>query len=153
MRTSLILLMSFLFYESSGQNLSYDTSKIAIIPFVVKNFYGELDNSNVPSTLTQDDLSALEKIFLQSIVEHDSSLNGKKAFYIDLDHWNYRRQYICYLNKEGEKIVYANCFCATFNPDWHKFMVIVDDGGKCFFSVKINLTTGKYFDFFVNGYG
>jgi hypothetical protein len=137
-----------------SSQLSYDTTKIAIIPFVNKTLYGELNNSNTPFTLTQEDISELENIFLQSVTKFDSSIvgTGKQASYIDLNKWDYKRQYICYKNKKGEKIVYVNCFCTADNLDWHKYMVSIDDGGRCFFALKINLSTKTYFDFIVNGY-
>ena len=28
---------------------------------------------------------------------------------------------------------------------------MVDDGGNCFFNVKVNLNTGQYYDLMVNG--
>ena len=82
----------FHFHKSSSQiaqvssKLVYDTTKIAIIPFDVKNFYGTLDTTNTASTLTQDDILEIEKIFLQSVAEHDSALTGydKISFYVDL---------------------------------------------------------------------
>jgi hypothetical protein len=139
--------------NDTAQKLIYDTNYIAIIPFDYKEFYGELDNTNVPSTLSQSDIDVIEKIFFQSIAEHDSALKGdsKKYYSIDLNQWNYRRQYVCYTTKKGEKIVYVDCFCAIVNKDRHKQMASVEDGGKCFFNLKINLTTKKYFDFYVNG--
>jgi len=32
-------------------------------------------------------------------------------------------------------------------------LITVNDGGKCFFNLKINLSEKKYKDFYVNGYG
>jgi len=134
------------------QGLSYDTAYIAIIPFNVKYFYGELDKTNTPSALTQDDLSEVEKIFKQSLSEHDSEIFGNRNNPNPVkNELIYKRQYVCYLNKAGEKIVYVDCFCSSMDVDWHKQMMVVDDGGKCFFNLKINLKTKKYFDFMVNG--
>jgi hypothetical protein len=155
-----LIIVLVTFYIANGQSqsatlpkLKYDTATIAIIPFDVKNFFGELDKTNTPSTLTQEDIAQIEIIFQQSVTEHDSSLKGdaKKHFSI-WDQTLYKRQYVCYLNKQGEKIVYVDCFCSSMDVDWHKQMMIVDDGGRCFFNLKINLSTKKYFDFMVNGY-
>ena len=136
------------------RTLSFDTSKIAIIPFNYRDFYGEVDGSNSPDTLTQQDIFTIDSILRRSVIEHDSSLRGrdKNAYFIDLSNWNYRRQYVCYRNSMNEKIVYVDCFCSALGNNWKKHLMIVDDGGRCFFNVKINLTHKTYFDFFVNGY-
>ena len=154
----LIMIVSFTFCKSHTQtpspvlpNLSFDTTMIAIIPFSAKNFYGELDSTNTPSILTQEDITELEKLFNKSVKEHDSALNANdRKYYFIGDQSLYKRQYVCYKNKKGEKIVYVDCFCTAYEG-WHKEMMVIDDGGKCFFNLKINLNTKKYFDFMVNG--
>jgi hypothetical protein len=151
------LICSILFVLMSSlclsQELQIDTNKIAIIPFDAKNSW-EVDRYGDACLMTQEDIDEVEKIFLQSIHEYDSSLTGIniKYFAVDLkDIDYYRRQYVCYKNKKGEKIVYVNCFCAA--PEWWRTnLVEVDDGGKCYFSVKINLTTKKWFEFIPGGY-
>jgi hypothetical protein len=156
----LLIITSFTFCNSKKQDipkdlstLSYDTAVIAIIPFQGKDFYGGLDSSNKPSELTQKDISEIEKIFMRSIAEHELALLGReKDPHSIKNELIYKRQYICYITKKGEKIVYVNCFCGSMNIDWHKQMMIVQDGGNCFFNLKINLSTQKYFDFMVNGY-
>ena len=153
-----IIIVSFTFCSTHSQtsaivlpDLSFDTTMIAVIPFAVKNFYGELDSTNTPSILTQEDITELEILFNKSVKEHDSALNAKdRKYYTIGDQSLYKRQYVCYKNKNGEKIVYIDCFCTAYEG-WHKEMMVIDDGGKCFFNLKINLNTKKYFDFMVNG--
>ncbi len=60
---------------------------------------------------------------------------------------------MAFINEEGEKEVWVNCFCKTDGQNWKKESIQVDDGGNCYFRVKINLTTGKYHDLMVNGFG
>ena len=137
------------------QNFSYDSSKIAIIPFRNQALFGEMDSINTYATLTQNDLIELEKLFRESVAEHDSAINTnkEKGEYIDLKKWDYKRQYVGYINKRGQKIVYVNCFCDTTGLNyWRKDLVEFNDGGDCFFHLKINLITKKWFDFIVNGY-
>lgn len=67
---------------------------------------------------------------------------------------NYTRQYVGLINAKGEKIIWINCFYSS-NPDkdhpyWKKQFVMVLDGGANYFSIKINLMTGEYYDFWVN---
>jgi hypothetical protein len=75
---------------------------------------------------------------------------------------NYR-QYICYLNEKGEKIVYINSMCELSidydknnKPvpfDWKNEMIQISDGGDCYWNIKINLNTEKYYDLMINGQG
>ncbi len=78
----------------------------------------------------------------------------------------YYRQYSFYMDLKGDSIVYINAFCQILRvptdssgigimkpTDWHKNFLIVDDGGDCYWSIKINLTKRRYFNFIVNGVG
>ena len=55
--------------------------------------------------MTQEEIVEVEGIFLQSIREYDSSLTevNKKYYAINLKDYNYRRQYVCYRDKFGDK--------------------------------------------------
>jgi len=72
-----------------------------------------------------------------------------KNFTIDLK--RYKRQYIAMINGKGEKEVWINCICDIYTKDWRNGLIIVLDGGNCFFNLKINLTAKKYFELSVNG--
>lgn len=65
----------------------------------------------------------------------------------------YYRQYVAVTNKEGEIEVWINCLCDVSNSDWKDEVMIVFDGGKCYFSLKINLTKHEYYALMVNGHG
>ena len=55
------------------------------------------------------------------------------------------------INSKGEKEVWVNCFCGQWDKSSRTNPVIVMDGGNCFFNLKINLTTGQYYELIVNG--
>jgi len=64
---------------------------------------------------------------------------------------NYNRQYVPFYSEDGQKKVWINCFNSNSKfIKWEKHIVNVDGGGRDFFSVTIDLTTGKYFDFWIN---
>lgn len=73
---------------------------------------------------------------------------------------NYR-QYLCYINEKGEKVIYINSMCELFtdydkdnNPvpfDWKNKMIDISDGGECYWNIKINLTINNYYELKVNG--
>ena len=57
----------------------------------------------------------------------------------------------CY-NKE--KIIYINCFCYIMDlyaDQWKTELIMVDDGGNCYFNVKANLDKNEYYELMVNG--
>lgn len=67
---------------------------------------------------------------------------------------DYDRQFIGAIDPNGDKIIWINCFCkgeeSSFK-DWKNKIVFVNDGGDCFFNVKINITKNTYYDLMVNG--
>jgi len=76
----------------------------------------------------------------------------------------YHRQYTFYTDSNNDSIVFINAFCRVMNIpidsagtwilrpyDWKNTFMMVNDGGDCFWSIKINLTKKTYFDFMVNG--
>lgn len=75
----------------------------------------------------------------------------------------YYRQYLCYINEKGEKIIFINSMCEldtaydeNNNPtvfDWKNEMIDIDDGGDCYWKIKINLTTNKHFGLMINMIG
>ena len=89
-----------------------------------------------PATLNQDDLNKV-KLFLTRAAEE----NKLKV---------YKRQYVCVIDQHGNKLVWVNCFCHAYDG-WRSSIQLVMDGGNCFYSLVINLTTGKYDNLMVNG--
>ncbi len=64
----------------------------------------------------------------------------------------YYKQVVVVINKSGQKEAFINCFCTKpENDSWKKSIGLVMDGGACYFSVKINLTTNSILAFYVNG--
>ena len=139
-----------------------DTSVIAILPFDKTLFWVFKDNK--PTGLTNDDLLKIETILNQCVNDYNpdqerqfKEINDKhpeykldkKNFIIDLT--RYKRQYVATMNSKGEKEVWINCLCNTHDLNWRTERIEVKDGGNCFFNLKINLTTGQYFEIMVNG--
>jgi hypothetical protein len=71
----------------------------------------------------------------------------------DLVHSQYKRQYIPYISKNGTKHIKVICFCRDEGINWKKEVLLVYDGGDCFFEVIINLATNTYSDLMINGDG
>lgn len=76
--------------------------------------------------------------------------NISKTHYI-IELKKYDRQFIPVINKKGEKEVWVNCFCITSSKYWKKEIFQINDGGNCFFHLKINLSKKIYYNLSVNG--
>jgi hypothetical protein len=142
----------------SKENAKQNTSIIAVFP-LGENEKDIFKDAKENADLTITDLKQIDSVLHTCIAdynakqEQNSDLRFKKdksVYWIDLK--NYKRQYIAVINRKGEKEVWINCFCDSFNdPNWKTYIINVDDGGNCFFNLKINLTAGNYYDLFVNG--
>ena len=148
--------------ELKTSTFEIDTSIVAILPN--KTTHHWVFKGGKPTKLTSDDLLEIEHILLKCIVEYNpyqekkfEEINAKHPddnldknnFILDLS--RYKRQYVAIINSSGEKEVWVNCFCDAWDTAWKKNLIVADDGGNCFFNLKINLTTGQYYDLMVNG--
>ena len=148
--------------QEQDQNVyTVDTSVVAILPFDTTQYW--FFKNSKPTDLTNDDLLKIEKILNKCINDYNpdqerqfKEINDKhpeykldkKNFTIDLT--RYKRQYVTVINSKGEKEVWVNCFCNTWNKNWKTYLIMVHDDGNCYFNLKINLTTGQYFELMVN---
>jgi hypothetical protein len=137
--------------STKNNNLKFDTSKIAIIKLNEKGSW-PFNSTYQPSTLTQNELILVDSCLIACVNNYNNSLDkNHKQWSIDLNKLNYRRQLIVVTNSKGQKEVWVNCFCWINSDEWKTHMLIVDDGGNCYFNFKINLTTKRYYDLVVNG--
>lgn len=91
-----------------------------------------------------------EKQYYLDVKEYQNEKIEKSSYVIDLK--RYKFQIVAGINKSKEKIVLIFCHCYESKFfDYTKQLVSTQDGGNCYFQLKINLTTKKYYDFFVNG--
>ena len=140
--------------EQSGK-LELDTSKYALITFdtamcfpyytVAKVF----PNSSRVATISNSELIELEKLLQLSVFDFNKHVKENNLPYDSINLSNYRIQLVVTINNSGEKEIFVNCFCST-EEDWENHLVKVLDGGECFFNVRINLSTNKYYEFSVN---
>ncbi|MDV0446038.1 hypothetical protein MmiAt1_16480 [Methanimicrococcus sp. At1] len=85
--------------------------------------------------------------FVTFMAENPASDWAQTDLFIELE--RYYRQYIPFTNEKGDRCLWINFFCRPVG-DWKVHRVHVEGGGVCFFSVGLNLDTGKRFDFLVN---
>lgn len=149
--------------EEQQKNYTIDTSVVAILPYETTKFLFSKDCKK--TDLTNSDLLKIETILNECINNYNleqektyKEINEKRQedkpdkvdFIIDLT--RYKRQYMVVLNSKGEKEILINCFCDHGGMNWKRDLYFVDDGGNCYFTLKMNLTTGRYYELMVNGY-
>jgi hypothetical protein len=102
------------------------------------------------------EMMGFEKDVKQASLNQDE-LDRVKVFLVRAAQDNklkvYKRQYVCVIDQKGDKLVWVNCFCQTYNDEWRTKLFWVDDGGNCYYSFIVNLTAGNYYNLLVNGYG
>jgi hypothetical protein len=148
--------------EMLNNTIQIDTSVITILPLDTTRHW--VFKTGNPTELTTEDLWKIESILKKCVDEYNpeqerqfKEINDKhpeykldkKNFVIDLT--RYKRQYMATINSKGEKEIWINCFCGQWDKRSRTSPVIVDDGGNCYFNLKINLTTGQYYELMVNG--
>lgn len=104
-------------------------------------------NTTKTFSLTNADIKAIDEIFKAAVSKNN----------LDTSYFHYKRQYVPFVDKDGQKKVWINCFCAEQDDNefvnWKKSVVIVDDGGSCFFNFIINLADKTFYNLEVNGVG
>lgn len=138
--------------NSRKKNVRIDTSMIAILPFN-ENTQRKFKNCSTAELNNQEILLA-EKLLLKRITEYNKQEKINPSVhtgyrYIKLK--KYHRQYVAAINSKGEKEVFINCFCESAANEWKEVLNEVDDGGNCFFSLKINLTLNSTEELDING--
>ena len=164
-RSCLILLFVFILSCSKNNNkqfqLEFDTTKIAILDA------GKLDDFKKykSAKLNNEDLIEIERLLKLSVINYNSNQimripNYQKKYpdivvkeenvTINLD--NYKRQYIPYINENGEKLVWVYCIINTrVHKQWEKEVLYAAGGGDSYFWVTINLNSKTQKDFSING--
>jgi len=124
-----------------------DTSKYAVLKYEAARDSLYFKKGVKPLTLSFADLIRVDNLFDIAVKKH-----AKESKYNPQRPSVYYRQVIAVTNSSGRRIVWINCFCMKEELKyWKKDIVMVLDGGNCFFNVKIDLNSGKDFDFMVNG--
>ena len=73
--------------------------------------------------------------------QNSNGFNRQPPVWEQLD--NYQHQYIGY-EKNGKRIIYGNYFCDNLGKDWKQEIVMVLDGGDCFFKVEYDVDSGEF---------
>ena len=105
-----------------------------------------------PADLSFEEINEIEPILDKAINEQNRGQERRSRFGLKLE--GYKRQYIAVLNEKGEKEIFINFLCDDRGKDeWKTSLIIVEDGGNCFYSIKVNLTLKTFYDLSITSYG
>lgn len=102
-------------------------------------------------TPTAEDIQSAEEILSAC---YNKEVTGTVNPFLGRKLEDYYRQYVGGVKENGEKIIYINCFCYIMDlyvDQWKTELIMVDDGGNCYFNVKANLNKNNYYELMVNG--
>ena len=66
----------------------------------------------------------------------------------------YKRQYLGYINKNGDKVIWINFIggkAREYSDQLSKDIIIIFDGCSHYWNVKVNITKGHLYDLHING--
>jgi len=133
-----------------------DTSRYAILKFK-KDGYPNFDKNAEGTIVSADELEKIDALINRAVVNYNKKTTGLEEKIRNAA--SYYKQVIAVVNSKGEKEVWVNCFCDEGSKSsmkklivsWKKDILLVSDGGSCYFNLKINLTKNTVYNFMVNG--
>ena len=102
-------------------------------------------------TPSESDIETAEKLIIECF---NDQKRGTVNRLLNRKPEDYTMQFVGAVNEKGEKIIWVNCFCSSeinYFKEWKTNLVMVKDGGNCFFNLKINADKNTYYDVMVNG--
>ncbi len=138
-----------LFFSFISIGWSQD-STFSIIEHDTSAFYVWDFKNHLPSTINEKEMEQLVKILNQSIQDNQNGLTNERN---QIGNRVYYKQLVPMISPNGDKEVFVNCLCSESNPNIDdKELIVVFDGGNCFWNVTINLTKSTYHRLYVNGF-
>ncbi|HMQ49773.1 MAG TPA: hypothetical protein PKA00_20045 [Saprospiraceae bacterium] len=150
--------------QTEASNFEVPDSTYVILDY--KSDWHWLFKDVEPATLTENELVEVESIIEKAVKENNEqqqeSLEKHNKEYpnnqwtetgFELRTKGFKRQYVPVINRDGQKEIWINFFCDDWgNDNWKSGLMIVEDGGNCYFNLKVNLETGTYSELYINGY-
>ncbi len=98
-------------------------------------------------TPTVDQVQELESL-VPKYLESYPPINDKPVG----NFFEYGRQYFG-VTKDNQKLIYLNAFCkpSIFDPQWKKEIILVKDGGGCYFQVYFDPAKKEFIALHYNG--
>lgn len=136
--------------ESQPKWFSFTESNYTLLDAPEKMEY-EFGKNYKKWTPGAGDISKTEKL-LYGCYEQECRGTANRLLNRKLDDYNY--QLMGALMDNGEKVIWINALCKkeeSSMADWKKRLVVVADGGNCFFNIQVNITRDVWGLLMVNG--
>ena len=131
----------------------YQTKKFDVVIFPESSH--DLFSGTTRFTPAKDEIETAELELVKHLAEINSDrLNQYSTPVIDKNLSKYKRQYFGYVDYNGNKILFINCFWKRDKDsdlNWMNERIRVIDGGSYFWNIKYNINKGELFDLEVNG--
>ena len=142
--------LSIAAYSQTASQIRVDTSLYVVLKYdssvdMATNI--KFDKAEA-TTLSIAEVNDMEQLIDSSYQDYNKN-NPRRQLFGPLS--AYKRQYVAIVNGKGQKEVWINFFCSSLDFDWKHHVLIVDDGGVCFFQLRINLAIRKAGELIPNG--
>jgi hypothetical protein len=154
--------------KTQVDNTFKDTNNYAVFSIAQFKVF-PFDSTYIPTILTAKEIEIVEVFFFKAIEDYNRKISQEiDSFYKDpkeivemkndllipISTEFYTKQLLPAINKNGEKIVYINCFGGKPSEDfWKHELVQVSDGGNNFFNLIINITKGTFYNVKIGDFG
>ncbi len=142
------LILSFTFLSISLIIFGQTASNIILFDKSAKIWGFKIDNY-MRFTPSIEDFNAIDSLAANFVKNNSDSLTFiKKPIN---NYHSYYKQVYGLINKEGDKVLFVNCFCNVKRHDyWKRETISVKGGGSCYFSFKVRLNDSSFYDLHVN---
>jgi len=123
-----------------------DRSHLVVLPDA---FVAQIFPQSTPATLNWKEQKRLDALLQETVHLRNATMKSPSTLLEHVDAYYF--QLSVAINEQGQKEVYINAFCQKPVQDWTRYLLSVEDRGSCYFSVKINLTTGTAYNLIING--
>lgn len=132
-------------FIQSNRNQSYN-DRYAFLKYDIRK-HSYIFKTGIAAHISKQEVITIEKLIATYIKKYNQSSQHYIKNTLD-----YSKQLIAINNNRGEKEVWVNCLCVRIDDKyWNQEVSITHDGGNCYFSLIVNLTTGKCYKLIVNG--
>jgi hypothetical protein len=149
--------------SATMRRIKADTSTIALFPYDTASYwlfeeYSRCHNAEL-SLSELDKVEELVQLCVTEYVNQRGDQLGQPEETTQRDPYRIARsgyvlQCIAVIDARGEKQVWVNALCNHDWPtknNWRERIQMVEDGGGCYYQLKVNLSKGTYYDLNVNG--
>lgn len=116
------------------------------------DIYLAFDEPYKPNILSKQQLLLAESIIRKVSDSLNFTITSTNVNTQKVDTLKHKFQIVAAKDNKGQVLLWVNALCEP-NKEWRKRLLFVDDGGRCYYSFKVNLSNRSYYEISVNGNG